>query len=225
MMNRMAFFASMAAALVLLAASPIKADNVYSTSGTLPPAYLSGSGYTTGAEQNVIAEAFVPTETATLTDALIPLQLIFGGSSVDVVTAYIESSNAGAPSGTILDTLTTTGTITATASLLTYTCTICSQPFLQEGINYFVVLQQIAGADSPYWNTVNPNTPGTIFDNNTDSTSGFSAVYVNRITAFEVDGTPTPEIDPTSGTSALALLAGVVLIFRGRRPKKTVSVG
>ena len=30
---------------------------------------------------------------------------------------------------------------------------------------------------------------------------------------------PAPEIDPASGTSALALLAGAVLVIRGRRRK------
>jgi hypothetical protein len=34
--------------------------------------------------------------------------------------------------------------------------------------------------------------------------------------------TVTPEIDPTSGTSAIALLAGAILVFRGRRTKMTM---
>jgi hypothetical protein len=32
-------------------------------------------------------------------------------------------------------------------------------------------------------------------------------------------GPPVPEIDPTTGAAALALVAGAVLIIRGRRKK------
>jgi len=42
--------------------------------------------------------------------------------------------------------------------------------------------------------------------------AGVSAVASAAITA-------APEIDPASGTSALALLSGAVLVFRGRRRK------
>jgi hypothetical protein len=145
MMNRTAFLALMAAVLVLLAAaSPAKADTLYSTSGT-PPTYVTNSGFRLSGGYT-FAEAFVPTETATLTDAIVPVGLNPDSLGGDAATVYIESSTAGQPSGTTLDTLTTTGTIVGSGDeLLTFTCTVCSQ--LTSGTSYFIVVMQTGGSD------------------------------------------------------------------------------
>ena len=180
MLNRSALLALMAAALVLLAAaSPAKADTIYTTGGT-PPSYIPGSGDTlsTDAYANVYvyAQSFVPTETATLIDVQLPLSEE-GGSPPppNEVTVYIESSTTGgAPSGTKLDTLGPTGSISSTtAQIFTVTCATCST--LTVRTTYFVVVDQTSGPDPVLWNLISPETFGTQYFNASGSTTTFSS--------------------------------------------------
>ena len=211
LLNRAACLALMCAALVLLAAAlPANADTLYTTGG-VPPTFLNNSGFSLGTGGNVLAESFVPVETATLTDAILPLQL-FEDPPGDVVTVYIESSSGGAPTGTILDTLTTTGTITGTGQNFTFTCAVCSQ--LLSGTTYDIVVQQTAGIDTPRWNLRSPATGGTVYlDGGTDPTStSWTPFSLPNISAFEVDGTdPVAAPEPSSllllGVGLLALVA------------------
>src|SRR5271168_2208954 len=121
-LNRTAYLALTCAVLVLLAsASPVKADTIYTTGGT-PPTFNASSGLLTNVGASALAESFVATETATLTDVILPLQIVADPPPADVATVFIESSVAGVPSGTILDTLTTSGTITTSGKNFTFTC-------------------------------------------------------------------------------------------------------
>jgi len=215
-LNRAAYLALTCAVFVLLAASSAKADTLYTTGGT--PPNFNPSTFQIGIGPT--GESFVPTETATLTDVIVTLKL--GGefsSSPAAVTVYVESSSSGAPSGTILDTLTTTDAITNTPHDLTFTCTVCSQ--LVSGTTYDIVLQQTetGGGAGTLWIPAFPNVFGTIyFDNSGDPTStswDASTGVVNDIGAFEVDGTPVASPEPSS---LLLLGAGLLaLAFIGRK--------
>jgi len=48
-----------------------------------------------------------------------------------------------------------------------------------------------------------------------------AGVYFAEFTALPPVSTPVPELNPTSGTSALVLVVGAVLVIRGRRRKMT----
>lgn len=126
---------ALAAALcgLLLAALPSTAlaGTVYST---FSPSHTYGSSsfgigaYPSGSNQ-VLAEAFVPSETVTLSEAILALSQ----SGDNPFNLYVESDSGGVP-GTILDTLTQVGGSTSTPSLVTFTCSSCS--VLDAGTEY-----------------------------------------------------------------------------------------
>jgi PEP-CTERM motif len=208
MLNRAAYLGLICAALALLAsASPVKADTIFTTGGT-PPTFTSSSGLLTNVGASALAESFVATESATLTDAILPLQ-IPDDPPGDVAMVFIESSGAGMPSGTILDTLTTTGTITPSGHNLTFTCAVCSTLFA--GTTYYIVLQQTAGGDALQWDNTNPPVSGSIFLANPSSPSATSTSWTpssdSSVPAFEVDGTSVAE-----PSSLLLLGAGLLAL-------------
>jgi hypothetical protein len=217
MTNRTAFLTLMAAALVLLAAAlPAKADTLYTTSGT-PPTYNNTFPVVFFDPNNpgtTFAEAFVPTETAMLTDAILPLQ---SNGTSDVITVYIESSTAGAPSGTILDTLTATGPLGGTPQLITFSCTTCPQ--LTLGTTYFVVAQQTAGPDQSLWYAASPFVVGTPYFSSTGVAGPFS-MENSDLGAFEVDGTPVATPEPSINLLLGAGLLGLLVMGR----KKFVGI-
>lgn len=47
---------------------------------------------------------------------------------------------------------------------------------------------------------------------------GFAVLFLAASTAL-LAGSPVPEIDATTGSSAAALIAGAMLVIRGRRAK------
>ena len=221
--NRTAFLVLIAVALVLLAAaSPAKADPIYTTSGT-PPVFGgdSLSLWSGGTFGEALGEAFVPTETATLTDAIVPLGIAEDfGSAGDLVTVYIESSTAaGAPSGTVLDTLTTTTAITSTAADITFTCatpTSCSLPTLSAGTTYDIVVQQTAGPDMLGWNLVSPTESATTYSSIGGPAGPFDTNTGSDLAAFEIDGTSTATPEPSSLILLGAGLLGLVVFGRKR---------
>jgi hypothetical protein len=125
-------------------------------------------------------------------------------------TVYVESDSGGEP-GTILDTLTTAGSVGSTSSILTYTCAICSQ--LLGGTEYFLVAQATGALG---WNGSNSDT-GTYYSSFTSPTGPWVAVTPTNtpLPAYEVDGTPVST--PESGTFSLLLMGiGLVLVMRKR---------
>jgi hypothetical protein len=133
---------------LMLAALPstltAHADTVASTFGP-GLTYNTTSGWNIG--PTVIADSFVPTETVTLTDAVLAAWGVVGSTPLNV---YIESSVAGVP-GAILDTLTQVGPSPApnVQTLLDFTCSSCSQ--LIAGTPYFIVAQQSSNSVLSAW--------------------------------------------------------------------------
>ena len=208
-------YALMTLALVLLAASasPVMADTLYTTGGT-PPTFV-GQSLDVATATTTWSETFSPSETATLTDAILPLQL-FSDPPGDTATVYIESTTSGAPSGTVLDTLTTATTLTTTGANITFTCSVCSQ--LVFGTTYAVLLQQNSGTDQVAWLRANPVVAGTAYLGfNGGSTAGPFTAFSEDLSAFEIDGTPVASATPEA-SSLLLLSAGLLgLLIIGRK--------
>jgi hypothetical protein len=209
--NRAAFLVLLTAVLVFVAASPLKADTIFTNFGSPgqtyeSSAYLLSPGFS-------LASPFVPSETATLTDAMLALSQFIG--PVSPPTVYVESDSGGEP-GTIIDTLTTAGTLGSTPSILTYTCAICSQ--LVGGTEYFLVAEATGAVG---WNGSNSDT-GTYFSSFTSPTGPWVAVTPTDTTlpAYEVDGTPASAPEP----STLPMLAIGLFVVAGvikRNAKKS----
>lgn len=183
-------------ATVLLVASTLAAhaDTVYSTFG--PGQTFNTSAYIISTQ--TIAAPFTPTETVTLTDAVLAAGESGGTSPMNV---YIESSVGGAP-GSILDTLTQVGNLTPTPALVDFTCSVCS--VLDAGTIYFIVDQQSNTSSDSDWE-FSLNAAGGIFVNHLGSATGpwqgpFSG---NPEPAFEVNGSSVVAAAPEPSTLAL----------------------
>lgn len=155
----------------------------------------------------VIANAFTPSQTVTLADAQLALGTILGLSSMSL---YLESNAGGLP-GTVVATLTQQGALAGfpPGSLVDYTCTAC--PMLQAGTEYWLVAEEpdpdtvVAWA----WNDIGDTSTGDFVYNDAGSISGLWQVDLGDPRgAFEVQGTATPE-------PATLFLLGTALIVVG----------
>jgi hypothetical protein len=205
------------------------ADTIYSTFGPGQTygtsSYIIGTGEIAGVSFNqLIAAPFIPTETVTLSDAILAMVQNRTSTGAGPVTVFIESSMGGVP-GTILDTLTQVGDLTITdvtdaAALLDFTCSSCS--VLDAGTMYFLVAYQPDPSTESGWKLASSAT-GTIYDNVIGSPTGPWEQDPNSPTgAFEVNGTigvPAPTPEPSS----LVLLGTGILGIAGAARRKFLS--
>jgi PEP-CTERM motif len=195
-------------------AASAKAQTLFSNFGP-GQSYNSGTLWVVGTEvegeSGVLAVPFVPSETATLSDVMAALG---EEGSVDF---YVESDSGGEP-GAILDTLTTTGTIGSSSSILTYTCSSCSE--LTSGTTYFLVAVSSPVDGYSAWNDSNSDV-GSYYYNGTGSATGpwtLTTSGSDTLPAFEVDGTPlTPTPEPPSQLLFGTGLLGFAAFFSLRR--------
>jgi hypothetical protein len=142
--------------------------------------------------------------------------------SFDYYSIAFSGPNApAAAAGTVLTYDATTQQFTTPSFSLTF-----------EGNVYTVDLFPTPDADNPptidsiFW-TATLTRPIVIFDNTIGddlyfaTTPETTATAANGGVTLTATSAPVPEIDPTTGISALTLLVGAVLIIRGRRWKLT----
>jgi hypothetical protein len=205
-LNRTVCLALVSGVLVSLAAAlPLKADTVFTNFGSPGQTYNNNASWTLG--QNVYAFPFVASESATLTDIMLPLA---GTGSVNV---YLLSASGGTPDS-VLATLTTAGSLGNTFSILTYTCSTCAQ--LTAGTTYFAVAQDSGGFAS--WADSNSDS-GTFYYSPGSGLGPWFPVgpAPAAFTAFEVDGTP---LTSTPEPSSLLLLGTGLLGLAGMTWRK-----
>ena len=125
--------------------------------------------------------------------------------------------------GTILDTLTQTGTYSAypTTSVVSFACSgTCTT--LDAGTTYWIVGQQTNPANTTFW-MYSFNDTGNWYYNLADGATGPWTVATagDNISAFDVTGTPGTPVPPVPESASLALLGsgllGVGLLEARRR--------
>jgi hypothetical protein len=154
------------------------------------------------------AVAFIPSASAYLSDVILPLDDIEGPPSIIV---GIASDNSGLP-GSVLATLSQTGTIPSGSALVDFTCNGCV--YLQAGTTYWVVTGVSSQSTFVLWSW-SSSSNGNLASNASGSVNGpwWSGANYNTA-AFEVDGflNGIPAVPAPSTLSLVLCGLGIVLL-------------
>lgn len=190
-------------ALVFLESAPqLKADTIYTNFGSSQSVELQvWTIDNEGLDNDVVrAFSFVPTETATSTDAILALVKPSNNKASPAISVYIESSAGGEP-GIILGSLTQVGNVSSQllSDQVEFTCASC--PVLQAGTTYWIVAFESSTDSGVEWLSSPFDVVPPQYANLTGSPTGpwtrlNSSGLDNRNAAFEIDGTPLPSTVP-----------------------------
>ncbi len=172
---------------VMLSAVTASAGTLYTTLGP-GGAFDTGNGYLvegSNFSNQVIADPFSTSTTATFTNALLALGHYEGNNSP--MNVYIESDAGGMP-GTILATLTQQGSISEfpPGALVNFTGAGIT---LTAGTTYWLVAQQADPNSGDEWNYSYNDQQGNIAFNQIGSATGPWNLFFGTNNGFEIDGT------------------------------------
>ncbi|WP_433963636.1 choice-of-anchor R domain-containing protein [Tunturiibacter gelidiferens] len=192
--------------ICLASASPSKADTIFTNLGP-GQSFNPNGGWVIGdccseGPGQVFAFPFIPTQTATFTDATLALQRISGPSPLNV---EIQTSSGGMPDA-ILDTLTQTMDLSPIPSLVDFTCSTCG--VLNAGTLYFLVAQQTNPLNVASWGFSNSQIDTAFFNENGSATGPWTP-NTGPISAYELHGVAIAPEPP----SALLLASGLIALL------------
>jgi hypothetical protein len=198
---------------VIFSATSARADVLYSTLGP-GNAFDATNGYfVDGANyfNQVLGSPFTVSSTGMLTNAMLGLNN-YGGSNNPVVV-YVESDAGGMP-GSILATLTQSGTIPSFGSE-TLTTFSGSSLTLSVGTTYWLVAQETDAGTEQTWDYAYNDATNNVAFNQVGSATGPWTTFNGTDVAFQINGTAVPE--PSSAVLFGAGLLGVGAVAFARR--------
>jgi len=156
------------------------------------------------------AETFTPGANFTFTALEIALSCAVSCPGSDPLTVSLQTSTAGLPSGTALETFTVAGgTLPTLGTSLHQTFTSILNPALTSGTKYWVVVIDALGNNQSTWSL---NTTGATATNadSIDGGTSWNSPTGQTPGAFEVDGS-TGSVTPEPGTLGMMLGGGLLL--------------
>ncbi|MGH9450848.1 MAG: choice-of-anchor R domain-containing protein [Terriglobia bacterium] len=220
------FVVCLSAFVLGLAAAGAKADTIFTNLGT-GGTFNTSYSYTAGGANysgQALGMQFTASATADLTDAM--LALGFVQTSNSPITVYLESDSSGNP-GSTLATLTQQGTIPSFLSpaLVTFDCSAAC-PTLDSGTAYWLVAVETDPNSQQQWSLSTADTGTTAVNTSTSATGPWSVHPEDKISAFDVNGTPVTTTATPEPASLLLFgtgLLGAAILVRRREKHRAAG--